>query len=311
QPFKCTYREASFSQSSALNQCTRTHTGEEPFKCTVCEASFPHSSSLKRHIRTHTGEKPYECTLCQGSFLTSGQLTEHIRTHTGEKPFKCTVCEASFSHSRSLKFHMRTHTSETPFQCTICRASFKWSSKLNQHMMTHANEKPPMRSNNCEKSCISTVRQSSFTQGGSTKCCMRTQSSGKTFKCDHCTLSFHQSSELKRHVKTHAVSGSFHGHEAPDKFDSHGNKSIGFSNVLSRHVGNISHACTTSYSLEEVKEEPNVTESSDGLSVSEEDMEIKIEEHDLDLEMTTTVCTRYVMANVAIIWCMKFCVRFI
>ncbi|XP_076049923.1 uncharacterized protein LOC143030640 [Oratosquilla oratoria] len=289
KPYECTLCQASFSHSSHLTEHKRNHTGEKPYRCTYCEASFSQSSGLKYHIRTHTGEKPYQCTVCDSSFINSGHLTEHMRTHTGEKPFRCTICEASFSHSHSLKFHMRTHTGEAPFQCTICRASFKWSSKLNQHMMTHANEKPPVRTNTSEKSYITTVHQSSFSQEqGSTKCCMRTRSSGKPFKCDHCTLSFHQSSELKRHVKTHVVLSNFHGHEAADNFVSHENKSIGASDVSSHHAGYISHACNM-YSQEEVKEEPIVTQSSYGLSVSQENMEIKIESHDLDLEMTSTI----------------------
>ncbi|XP_076050816.1 uncharacterized protein LOC143031175 [Oratosquilla oratoria] len=287
KPYECTACKAAFSNLGHLKIHIRTHTGEKPYRCTDCEASYSSSTGLKRHIMSHTGERPFECTVCDSSFHRSGHLTDHMRTHTGEKPFKCCHCKASFSWSSSLKIHMRAHTGEKPFQCTACQASFKKSCSLNRHMRTHANGKPRMSSDTVEKPYVTNVRQSSFLKQGSSG--YDTRSSGKPFKCDHCTLSFHQSSELKSHVKTHAVLSSFHGLEGIDNFDSHGKKSIGASDVSSHHIGYMSHTCTISYSQKEVKEEPNVTGSSYGLSVSQENMEIKIEEHDLDLEMTASI----------------------
>ncbi|XP_076049921.1 uncharacterized protein LOC143030639 [Oratosquilla oratoria] len=290
--FTCGLCSATFTRSSRLKAHSRVHTGEGPHKCSLCcESSFTWPGDLlRRHLRTHTGEKPYTCTRCKAAFSGSaGNLKRHVRTHTREKP-ECAYCQASFSQFNSLKSHRTTHTGQKPFKCTVCQASFKQSCSLSRHMIIHANEKPFMRTNTDGKPYATTVRQSSFSQEqGSTKCCMRTRSSGKPFKCDHCTLSFHQSSELKSHVKTHAVLGSFHGHEAADNFDLHENKTISAPDVSSHHIGYMSHTCTKSYSQKEVKEEPNVTESSYDLSISQENMEIKIEEHDLDLEMTATV----------------------
>lgn len=53
EPYPCDYSgcDKRFAIAGALTIHKRTHNGEKPFKCTYCERAFTESSNLSKHVR--------------------------------------------------------------------------------------------------------------------------------------------------------------------------------------------------------------------------------------------------------------------
>ncbi|GFR88320.1 zinc finger protein Gfi-1 [Elysia marginata] len=63
---------------------------EKPYKCSYCNKAFSQSSNLITHCRKHTGFKPFTCEKCGRAFQRKVDLRRHIETqHVGDDT--CTV----------------------------------------------------------------------------------------------------------------------------------------------------------------------------------------------------------------------------
>nr|XP_012291551.1 zinc finger protein 177 isoform X1 [Aotus nancymaae] len=185
--------EKTLTDPLSLQNCVRTHTGENPYECSDCGKAFIFQSSLKKHMRSHTGEKPYECDHCGKSFSQSSHLNVHKRTHTGEKPYDCKECGRAFTVPSSLQKHVRTHTGEKPYECSDCGKAFIDQSSLKKHTRSHTGEKP-YDCNQCGKS---------FSTGSYLIVHKRTHTGEKTYECKECGKTFRNSSCLRVHMRTH------------------------------------------------------------------------------------------------------------
>lgn len=84
---QCNTQCLKMKKNSVSTFIFRVHAGEKPYKCTFCDRGFTDSSDLTLHIRRHTGEKPYTCT-CGARFIQNSLLKQHRRSqgHFEEEP---------------------------------------------------------------------------------------------------------------------------------------------------------------------------------------------------------------------------------
>lgn len=138
---------------------------EKQHKCTSCDYAAPCKSKLERHNRKHTGEKPFPCTHCPKRFRTKQDLQSHMRTHADEFLFSCSNCLKGFDQSNEKLEHEAT-CNVCRYECDVCKKySTLYKTHLIRHMLVHSDE--------------------------------------KQFKCELCSKTFHQKSNLYRHKKIH------------------------------------------------------------------------------------------------------------
>ncbi|XP_063694227.1 zinc finger protein 160-like [Bolinopsis microptera] len=213
KPYKCTECSFACSFKSKLINHQRTHTGEKPYKCSQCSYSSAQKGHLTLHMRTHTGEKPYKCKECSYVSAQKGDLTLHMRTHTGEKPYKCKECSYCSARKVDLKKHMRTHTGEKPYKCKECAYTCSVKSNLIKHQRTHTRAHflydeffvEHIREHHGEAINDMSTRNVLFNSLPSSVRLGKenTSSVGKAFKCDDCSYTCNENSDLVNHLCIH------------------------------------------------------------------------------------------------------------
>ncbi|XP_076049884.1 uncharacterized protein LOC143030605 [Oratosquilla oratoria] len=278
KPHKCTLCDSAFSRSSHLKVHIMTHTGERPHKCVICSAAFSETSTLKAHIRTHTGERPHKCTICDAAFSQGGNLKAHLRTHTGEKPHKCAICNANFSQTSHLKRHLRRHTGEKPFQCSICNKFFSFKSSLKIHLGKHTLEENTQNNSNSQDS-LSSETPGRADDGESSQSVQVTN-----------LIRGYTENGLGKELQSRDINGTRLSADVPattnngsDEYSENGDGTLHGSS----HASESGKVVRMQAENKEKQTDKLVTRYIGGTpGIRQEVIEIKVEEHDLDQEMT-------------------------
>uniref|UniRef100_A0A452TBJ9 Paternally-expressed gene 3 protein n=1 Tax=Ursus maritimus TaxID=29073 RepID=A0A452TBJ9_URSMA len=228
RPFECSEMRKAMSMSSlSAPSFTESHPldfGAMPYVCDECGRSFSVISEFVEHQIMHTRENLYEYG---ESFIHSVAVSEVQKSQAGGKRFECKECGETFNKSAALaehrKIHAREHLAECndeeyeePFmpsptfrelqkiygkdkfyECKVCKETFLHSSALIDHQKTHGRDDKDNE------------HGEAFKPSPPLNELQKMYGKEKMYECKVCGETFHHSSSLKEHQKTHTRGNLF------------------------------------------------------------------------------------------------------
>ena len=200
-------------------------------QCNICMETFSQSFALKEHMRVHTGDKPHSCNICQKTFRHATNLQRHAEIHTINKPYGCSLCEKFFRRKAHLVKHQKTihkmfQTSVTKTRettqsvcCKKCGKKCKSMKDMRKHWAWHCYAQSSFH-NNGENPCPSITNFECGTCGETFLNKLECNSHAKTFHnkehsdicCIDCKRYFESLRDLNSHLKlNHSFKGNLEG----------------------------------------------------------------------------------------------------
>ncbi|KAL4240680.1 hypothetical protein ACF0H5_001471 [Mactra antiquata] len=200
-----------FPSKKKLNSHMQSHV-DRNFMCNICGRMFNSKSNFLKHLSIHDTERKHECGVCNKTFKTKDVLSKHKRIHSETRQFCCDICGWGFNQSGTLKKHMDSHYNIKRYECEICLKKFTNKSSLQNHRLQNnhfsANEQTRENLNNsikCEH-CDKLFPPGSLYMY---KRHVVIHTGDRPYKCDICSKSFNDRSNLKNHKLIHSESKPF------------------------------------------------------------------------------------------------------
>ncbi|XP_061117587.1 zinc finger protein 729-like [Conger conger] len=195
-----------------------------------CEAVLDHDTVVDNG--RNRGNVKHQCLICFKLFTCPSKLRRHNLIHTGQKPYQCALCGKTFRQAIHLKVHQHTHSQWRAFRRTaqkeevhksICRkqdkaqgiiASVPQTSSLFKAGLNQFPGKEVVEDEICgvaleghENQLDAEMNAFQGTQYDSAPLQLKSSNTDhllqKPFKCNICSRSFRQFSNLKAHYLTH------------------------------------------------------------------------------------------------------------
>ena len=173
------------------------------YSCSYCDYTQRSKREFLAHLRSKHNTGPLEflkCPDCEFKSCYSANMKRHMATHSSEKPFSCLYCEYSSSTKGTLSLHVKLkHCKETRklLECPKCEYKSFDSSGMKRHIKTHTSERP-FKCDHCDFS--------SATKKGLSlhiNCKHLSGPAQKTFECPQCKFKTCHKSSLVSHLKRH------------------------------------------------------------------------------------------------------------
>ncbi|OXA38239.1 hypothetical protein Fcan01_26973 [Folsomia candida] len=216
------------SQALKLHIKHRHTKRERNLRCDQCDASFQEGSRLKAHtIRVHSKiVSTHPCELCGKAFKSIRYKNDHLLNHLGElKKFPCSHpgCQHKASTLQNFRRHAQSHLAPSDcdkFPCPHCDKVFLVQVSLKSHLEMHKN--------GSRFKCDVPASGVTLSTRALLKLHARTHTNEWPHACPHCSSTFLQASNMRRHIRTQhmddSVSRVFECPLCPAKFKTVGDR---------------------------------------------------------------------------------------
>jgi len=161
--------------------------------CKQCGQAVP-KTNLNNHMVYKHGERTIQCEVCAKKYFTNAHLREHINRAHSEKKYQCSECAfPPFSYHRNLEMHMSRHHREKTILCTKC----PFGTNENHMLVLHEQKKHTTRDEwpMCDQCDYRNWNKHKI------KVHYDKVHNGVRVKCDLCSSTFTQRSNMVAHMK--------------------------------------------------------------------------------------------------------------